>query len=421
MTGGTTPTLRFPGFKGPWRATAISTLLEKQSIPVEVDSAHAYRQIGVRSHGKGIFYKECVTGAELGDKRVFRVVPRALVVNIVFAWEQAVALTTDAEAGFVASHRFPMFTEKDGKSYLPFLRHMFLTKRGKLLLEIASPGGAGRNKTLGQQEFLKLKPVVPDRAEQKKIADAVDAVDTKIAALTAKRHALVQFKAGLMQKLFSQQLRFTRDDGKAFPDWQEKRLGDIFTWVKTNSLSREFLTYDGGTVQNIHYGDIHTKFRALFRQSAETVPFVGAKIGPKAFSDEEFCRVGDVIIADASEDYADIGKTIEIVEVRERSLVAGLHTHMARPKIDCLVVGFAGYLLRSQPMRRQIIRIAQGISVLGISKGNLEKLTFLLPHPDEQQKIADALAAMDAKIQAVVDQISKLQAFKKGLLQQMFV
>lgn len=421
MTHMNTPALRFPGFKTPWRHTAVSALLEKQSVPVDVDVAQSYRQIGVRSHGKGIFHKESVTGAELGDKRVFHVVPDALVVNIVFAWEQAVALTTKAEAGFVASHRFPMFTEKDGNSYLPFLRHMFLTKRGKLLLEMASPGGAGRNKTLGQQEFMKLKPVVPTRSEQKKIADAIGAVDSKLDALAAKQAALERFKAGLMQKLFRQQLRFTQDDGVAFPNWEEKRLGDVFTWVKTNSLSREFLTYDGGIVQNIHYGDIHTKFRALFRQSAEAVPYIAPNSGLKTFSDEEYCQIGDVVIADASEDFADIGKTIEIVEVSERSLVAGLHTYIARPKIGSLVLGFSGYLLRSAPMRRQIVRIAQGISVLGISKGNLEKLTFWLPHPDEQQKIANALAAMDAKIQAVADQITKLQTFKKGLLQQMFV
>jgi type I restriction enzyme S subunit len=386
-----------------------------------VDSAQTYRQIGVRSHGKGIFHKEAVTGTELGDKRVFHVVPDALVVNIVFAWEQAVALTSDAEAGFVASHRFPMFTEKGGKSYLPFLRQMFLTKRGKLLLEMASPGGAGRNKTLGQQEFLKLKPVVPSRAEQKKIADAIGAVDAKLAALTAKQAALGRFKAGLMQKLFNQQSRFKRDDGKAFPDWEERRLGDVFTWVKTNSLSREFLTHDGGEVQNIHYGDIHTKFRPLFRQASENVPFVGANSALKPFTDDEYCRVGDVVIADASEDYADIGKAIEIVEVRERSMVAGLHTYIARPKIGSLVVGFSGYMLRSAPMRRQVMRIAQGISVLGVSRGNLEGLTFWLPHPDEQTKIADALSAMDAKIQAVADQVARLQTFKKGLLQQMFV
>ncbi|HCP65501.1 MAG TPA: type I restriction-modification system subunit M [Hyphomonadaceae bacterium] len=217
--------------------------------------------------------------------------------------------------------------------------------------------------------------------------------------------ALQNFKAWLMQKLFSKQLRFSRDNGQAFPDWQQKRLGEVFTWVKTNSLSREFLTHHGGNVQNIHYGDIHTKFRPLFRQSAEIVPFVGSNSTLKPFSDEEYCRVGDVVIADASEDYADIGKAIEIVEVRERSLVAGLHTYIARPKIGCLVVGFSGYLLRSAPMRRQIMRIAQGISVLGISKGNLEKLTFWVPHTDEQRKIAATLSAIDSKIQSISGQI----------------
>jgi type I restriction enzyme S subunit len=246
-------------------------------------------------------------------------------------------------------------------------------------------------------------------------------VDAKLDALRRKQAALGRFKAGLMQKLFSQQLRFTRGDGKAFPDWEEKQLGEIFTWVKTNSLSREFLTHDGGEVQNIHYGDIHTKFRPLFRQSFEIVPFVGANSALKPFTDDEYCRVGDVVIADASEDYADIGKAIEIVEVRERSLVAGLHTYIARPQNGSLVVGFSGYLLRSAPMRQQIRRIAQGISVLGVSKGNLEELTFWVPHPAEQQKIAAALSAMDTKIQAVADQLTKLQTFKKGLLQQMFV
>ena len=66
---------------------------------------------------------------------------------------------------------------------------------------------------------MKLKPVVPTRSEQKKIADAIGAVDSKLDALAAKQAALERFKAGLMQKLFRQQLRFTQDDGVAFPNW----------------------------------------------------------------------------------------------------------------------------------------------------------------------------------------------------------
>lgn len=79
------PGLRFPGFNEPWTATSVGALLERVAEAVDVDPQATYREIGVRSHGKGIFHKENVTGASLGEKRVFRVVPDALVLNIVFA------------------------------------------------------------------------------------------------------------------------------------------------------------------------------------------------------------------------------------------------------------------------------------------------------------------------------------------------
>lgn len=229
-----------------------------------------------------------------------------------------------------------------------------------------------------------------------------------------------RYKHGVMQQLFSQTVRFQQDDGKAFPDWTSRRFAEVFDWVRTNNLSREFLTYDGGAVQNIHYGDIHTKFKANFRQSLETVPYISDTRITKLIADDEFCQIGDVVIADASEDYADIGKVIEIVEVLPQSLVAGLHTHLARPKPDTVVLGFSGYLLRSTEMRKQIMRIAQGISVLGISKANLEQLIVCLPHPAEQRKIANFLAALDVKIDVVAAPITQTKAFKQGLLQQTF-
>lgn len=331
-------------------------------------------------------------------------------------------MTSSDDQGFIASHRFPMFLENAGQSYLPFIRQLLLTPRGKMLLEIASPGGAGRNKTLGQDAFLKLKTRVPERDEQKRIAEFLDATSRKITLLTDKKTALEDYKRGLMQRLFSRELRFTRDDGSTFPDWEERKLGDVFDWVRTNSLSREHLGDDPTSgVQNIHYGDIHGKFRALFFQSREAVPFITTTAPIRDIKGEEFLRQGDVVIADASEDYADIGKAIEIMEVAPNSAVAGLHTYIARPKAKSLVLGFSGYLLRSAPMRKQTMRIAQGISVLGVSKGNLEKLTFWLPHPDEQRKIAATLSALDGKIDALSQKISEMEAFKKGLLQKLFV
>jgi type I restriction enzyme S subunit len=275
---------------------------------------------------------------------------------------------------------------------------------------------------LYHQDFAKIPLALPDQPEQEKIAAVLDATSRKIALLTDKKTALEDYKRGLMQRLFSRELRFTRDDGSAFPDWEERKLGDVFDWVQTNSLSREHLVDDPASgVQNIHYGDIHGKYRALFFQSKENAPFIAATAPMRDIKAAEFLSVGDVVIADASEDYADIGKAIEIMEVAPKSAVAGLHTYIARPKAKSLVLGFSGYLLRSAPMRKQTMRIAQGISVLGVSKSNLEKLTFWLPHPDEQRKIAAALSALDAKIDALSQKISTIEAFKKGLLQKLFV
>lgn len=233
------PELRFPGFKGEWQTKSVGRLLKRASDPVRVEPEETYREIGVRSHGRGVFHKAPVSGAELGDKRVFHVVPDALVLNIVFAWEQAVAMTSSDEQGFIASHRFPMFLENAGQSYLPFIRQLLLTPRGKMLLEIASPGGAGRNKTLGQDAFLKLKTRVPERDEQKRIADLLDVTSRKVALLTDKKTALEDYKRGLMQRLFSRELRFTREDGSAFPDWEEKKLSSILVEHRQKSDGTE--------------------------------------------------------------------------------------------------------------------------------------------------------------------------------------
>ena len=307
----------------------------------------------------------------------------------------------------------------DPKRYVTgFLYQYFSTYRFQTELENRA-GGATRL-YIGITEQRKLEIPECDVAEQRKIAEFLDTVDTKITQLAEKKRLLEDYKKGCLQHLFSQEIRFKDDDGNEFPIWEKKKLGEVFTWINTNSFSRELLTNEVGQVQNIHYGDIHTKFSANFHQDAELVPYV-KDATPSDFKQEQFCKIGDVVIADASEDYADIGKAIEIVSLSDTPMVAGLHTYIARPKIATVQTGFSGYLLRSEAMRRQIVRIAQGISVLGISKGNLEKLSFLMPHPGEQRKIADFLSSIDRKIDLVSEELSQTQSFKKGLLQIMFV
>jgi type I restriction enzyme S subunit len=139
----------------------------------------------------------------IGDKRVFHVVQDALILNIVFAWEQAVATTSKNEVGMIASHRFPMYVAKPGKCDVEYVKEFFLTKVGKHLLGVASPGGAGRNKTLGQKEFENLEIALPVSVdEQTRIANCLSSLDTKIAVESAQLDALKTHKKGLMQQLF---------------------------------------------------------------------------------------------------------------------------------------------------------------------------------------------------------------------------
>lgn len=153
-----------------WNIEMINNLVERVRKPVKVMPESKYKQIGIRSHGKGIFYKDEVTGSEIGNKAVFWVEPGCFIVNIVFAWEMAIAKTSPKEIGMIASHRFPMYKPLNDKLDLDFLTYFFKTKWGNNLLELASPGGAGRNKTLGQNEFLELNIPLPQLEEQRKIA-----------------------------------------------------------------------------------------------------------------------------------------------------------------------------------------------------------------------------------------------------------
>ena len=259
----------------------------------------------------------------------------------------------------------------------------------------------------------------PSKPEQTKIASFLSAVDEKISQLTQKHALLSQYKQGMMQKLFNQEIRFKADDGSEFGEWEEVKFSGIFNFHQTNSYSRALLA-EYGEIMNIHYGDIHTKFSMLFDVNKESVPFLNDEVDTSKIAKEQFLKVGDLVIADASEDYKDIGKSIEVISLNNQKVVAGLHTYIARP-VKPFALGFCGYMMQTFPVREQIKKLATGISVLGISKTNLGKVELKVPSLEEQTKIANFLSAIDQKIEVVVQQIEQAKTWKKGLLQQMFV
>lgn len=285
---------------------------------------------------------------------------------------------------------------------------------------------------LSPSEINSIELVLPTLPEQTKIATFLTAVDEKLNALKKKKAHLDVYKKGVMQKLFpstgsgqSQEVRFkiTNEKGEIVepPDWEVKRLGEVYCFLVTNSFSRENLNYETGSVKNIHYGDIHTKYSTLFNISKEDVPYINQEINLSRISNENYCKEGDVIFADASEDLNDVGKSIEIIKLNGEKVLSGLHTLLARPVHSNLSIGFGGYLFKSENIRLQIQKEAQGSKVLSISASRLSNIEISIPCLEEQTKIANFLSAIDEKINHTQSQIEKTEVWKKGLLQKMFV
>ena len=203
-------------------------------------------------------------------------------------------------------------------------------------------------------------------------------------------------------------------------EWETKKLGEVMDFKVTNSFSRENLNYKVGAVKNIHYGDIHTKFQTLFDVNKEVVPFINEEISLDRISDENYCREGDVIFADASEDLNDVGKSIEIVNVNGEKLLSGLHTLLARPKDHIFNLGFNGYLFKSNFVRTQIQKESQGSKVLSINVGRISKIDLSFPDLKEQEKITALLSLLDDRIYTQNKIIEELKLLKITIRYQLY-
>jgi type I restriction enzyme, S subunit len=140
------------------KMTEVAPLVRR---PIEVDFEVDYHELGIRSFGKGTFHKPAISGASLGTKRIFSIEPKDLVFNNVFAWEGAVAVAKEEDKGRVGSHRFITCVAKPGITTPQFLYFYFLTSRGLKLLGEASPGGAGRNRTLNIKDLEQIEVPIP--------------------------------------------------------------------------------------------------------------------------------------------------------------------------------------------------------------------------------------------------------------------
>jgi len=169
-----------------------------------IDLNGRYPELGIRSFGKGTFHKPPLSGGDVGTKRLYSIEPGDLLFSNVFAWEGAIAIAQPEDAGRFGSHRFITCQANPELTTAAFLRYYFLTDEGVLKIGEASPGGAGRNRTLGLEKLMALEVPMPTLAVQQ----TFDRLQTEIAALKAKHTAIREANAALLpatlERVFTQ-------------------------------------------------------------------------------------------------------------------------------------------------------------------------------------------------------------------------
>ena len=165
--------------------------------------------------------------------------------------------------------------------------------------------------------------------------------------------------------------------------------------ISNNTLSRSELSYEEGSILNIHYGDILIKYGSILDIHKYKIPRI-----PNEKTEDfrgSLLQPGDIVIADTAEDET-TGKACEIGSLFGNSIVAGLHTMVARPNIE-MASGYLGYYLNSNAYHCQLLPMMQGIKVLSLSRANVKKTALKFPESTkEQQLIANYFIQLDELI-----------------------
>lgn len=382
-----------------WSRRKLAEILYRIVDPVEVDPTDIYQEIGIRSHGKGIFHKEPVQGEKLGNKRVFWVKSDCLIVNIVFAWEQAVARTTKEEVGKIASHRFPMYRPKDNAADVDFLTYYFKTPHGKRLLGLASPGGAGRNKTLGQKEFGNIGLLLPTGIEQQKIARILSTWDKAIATVEKLIENSKAQKKALMQQLLTGKRRLPGFS----EEWQKTAIKQMGQVLSGGTPDTQMPDYWSGDVLWTTPTDITAQRTRYISDTARKITRKGVQA-----SSARLLPSGALLVCTRA--------TIGYLAITEREITTnqGFKSLIPNPDFDS---DFLYYLFSYH--KHQFVRFACGSTFLELSKKDFEKQTFLVPPLKEQEKIADILAKNDRELFNLEETHARFITEKTALMQQL--
>lgn len=263
----------------------------------------------------------------------------------------------------------------------------------KIQRQVQGAKGGGVVPTLTQKELAEYKFYIPSEyKEQEQIASLFSLIDDKISLQSDKVEALKDYKKGMMQKIFSRELRFKDEDGRDYPEWEEKKLGDIAECL--DNKRKPLNSTERGEMQ----GDI---------------PYYGAN-GVVDFVNDYIFDEDIILLAEDGGNFDDFATRPIAQFVTGKSWVNN-HAHVLRAKYN---TEFLFYSLVHKDIRKYI----NGTSRAKLNKSDMLDILVNVPKSlEEQKKIADVLGVIYSKIEKEQYKLEYLNEYKKGLLQQMFV
>lgn len=401
-----TPELRFKEFSGEWEEKKFGDITNKimygiASSAIKYDGQNKYLRITDIDESSRTFIPNPLTSPDGKIEDKYKLVNGDIVFtrtgasvgksylynpkdgNLIYAGFLIKAHIEKADPYFVFAHTLR-------ESYNKWVQTMSMRS--------GQPG-------LNAEEYKAFSLVLPPLPEQQKIATFLSAIDTKIDQLTHKKELLEKYKKGVMQKIFSQELRFKADDGSEFPEWEEKTLGEIATFSKGKGISKADIAQDG-SIECVTYGELYTTYSEAIRE-------IKSKTNLEA-NQLVLSEYNDILIPASGETQIDIATASCILK---SDVALGGDLNIIKSKMNGV---FLSYYLNNKK-KNDIAKLAQGVSVVHLYATQLKTLHLTLPSLDEQTKIANFLSAIDTEITLRQTKSERLKQFKKALLQQMFV
>lgn len=310
---------------------------------------------------------------------------------------------TPADGNVLLNQRIVRVDIREEKIAKGFLKAIMLGDLfHKRIVETASGSTVRHSSNRIINEITITTPSLP---EQQKIASFLSSVDKKIDLLRQKKDALEIYRKGLMQKIFSQEIRFKQDDGSDFPDWEEVALGDVLVKFESGKSKSKHLDPDGAFVV-IDMGGVDRQCQ-----------IVGGK---RISNNQDLLQFGQLVMPKDDIGGGNIIGKVVFVDENEK-YVLGDHVYALTVNSAKSHQKFLFYRINSNQVNTSLRKKANGTAQLGLGRDAVLKQETLICCLEEQDKIASFLSDVDVKIAQTSSQIEQMETFKKGLLQQMFV